>query len=317
MADGAIHLNNKSLLEKADLALSDLLTGGGLLVEQQAVRFIRILIDRSKILGLATVVPMSAPKVSIPKIRFGSRIMRPAHEATALAVADRAKVDLSKIELDAKEVKAEVDLNNSVLEDSIEKDALRQTIMQMMGQAISRDIDELVIQGDTTSSDDYLALFDGMLAKATSNIVNAGGSSLNKTILRDMIKTMPSPYLGDKAAMRFMTAMDAELDYRDSISDRQTGIGDAALQTDAAVGYSGIPVVDVPLFPENLGVGGDTTNVLLTNPKNIAIGIYRNIQFETDKDIRKGVLIIVARMRLAFNFYEETAVVKATNVSVG
>lgn len=317
MADGGFHLDNKSLLEKADLALSDLLSGGGLLVEAQAQKFIRILIDRSKVLGLATVVPMSAPKISIPKIRFGSRIMRPAQEATALAVADRAKVDLSKIELDAKEVKAEVDLNNSVLEDSIERDTLRQTIMQMMGQAISRDIDELVIQGDTSSTDPYLALFDGLLAKATSNIVNAGGSSLNKTILRDMIKTMPSPYLGNKQAMRFMTSMDAELDYRDSISDRQTGIGDAALQTDVAVGYSGIPVVDIPLFPETLGVGGDETNVLLTDPKNIAIGIWRNIRFETDKDIRKGVLIIVASMRLAFNFYEETAVVKATNVSVG
>jgi len=315
MADGA-HMDNRSLLQKADLALADLLTGGGLLVPAQAQRFIRILIEESKILGMATVKPMRSPKELIEKIRFGSRIMRAAQENTALAAADRSKPDLSKVELDAKECKAEVDLNNSVLEDSIERDELRQTIMQLMGEAISRDIEELVVRGDTASADPYLALFDGLLKAATSNVVNAGAVTTTKSVFRDMLKTMPTAFLRNRQMMRFFTSNDSEIDYRDSISDRATAAGDNALSSAAPVGYSGIPVVDVPLFPENLGGGLNQTNIILTDPKNINVGVWRQIRIETDKDIRKGVLIIVATMRLDFKYAEETAVVKATAVKV-
>jgi hypothetical protein len=314
MADGAILLDNQTLLQKADLALSDLLTGGGLLVPAQAQRFIRILIDESRIMKMATVTPMKAPKQLIEKIRFGSRILRPGVEATALPEADRAKPDLTKVELDAKEVKAEVHLNNSVLEDSIERDELRQTIMTLMGEAISRDLDELFVQGDTTSADPYLALLDGMLKAATSNLVNMSDTPANKSVWRDMLKTMPSHFVRNKSMLRFFTSIGAELDYRDSISDRATAAGDDALKNSAPVGWAGIPIVDVPLFPENLGIGTNQANAILTDPKNLNIGIWRQIRFETDKNISRGVLMIVATMRVDFKYIEETAVVKATGI---
>lgn len=316
MADGAIYMDNKTILHKADLALATLQTDGGYLLPVQSQKFIRILIDESKVMKLATVTAMKAPKQPINKIRFASRILRPGQEATQLPEADRAKPDLSDLELDAKLFKAEVHLSNEVLEDSIERDELRQTIMQLMGEAISRDMEEIIIQGDTASTDAYLAQFDGLLKQVTSNIVNAGGATPNKTIWRDMLKTMPSPFLRNKRMMRFFTSTDAEIEYRDSISDRMTGSGDRALETDAPVGYSGIPVVDVSLFPENLGVGGNETAAVLTDPRNINVGIWRNIRFETDKNISKGVVIIVATMRFDMKLIEETAAVKAIGISV-
>lgn len=316
MADGGIYLDNKTILHKADLALSTLQSDGGYLLPVQSAKFIRILIDESKIMKLATVTPMKAPKQPINKIRFASRILRPGQEATQLAEADRAKPDLTALELDAKLFKAEVHLSNEVLEDSIERDELRQTIMQLMGEAISRDMDEIIVQGDTSSGDAYLAQFDGLLKQVTSNIVNAGGQSPNKTIWRDMLKTMPSAFLRNKRLMRYFTSVDAEIMYRDSISDRQTNSGDNALNSDAPCGYSGIPVVDVPLFPENLGLGGDETAAVLTDPKNINVGVWRNIRFETDKNISKGVVIIVATMRFDMKLIEETAAVKAVEIAV-
>ena len=93
--------DNRSLLEKADLALADLTTGGGLLLPAQAQKFMRLLIKQSVLLQMVTVVPMAAPKQELPKIKFGSRILRPGQEATALTQAQRAKPDLSKVELDA------------------------------------------------------------------------------------------------------------------------------------------------------------------------------------------------------------------------
>ena len=128
--------------------------------------------------------------------------------------------------------------------------------------------------------------------------------------------SMPSEFQRNRKQLRYMTSVDSEIDYRDSLAERATVVGDKFLEQDAPVAYSGIPIMDVPLFPENLGPGGDTTNILLTDPKNVNIGIWRNIRIETDKDISSGVLIIVATLRFDVKYAEETAVVKAINVAV-
>lgn len=308
--------DNRTILEKADLALADLTAGGGLLQPAQAQKFIRILIQESVVLKMSTVVPMRSQKQLIEKIRFGGRILRAGSEATALAAGDRVKPDLGSVELDAQLFKAEVRLNNEVLEDSIERGALRQTIMQLMGESISRDMDEVIVQGDTASADPFLAKLDGVLKQVTSNVVDAAGAPTIKSTFRDMLKSMPSEFQRNRKQLRYMTSVDSEIDYRDSLAERATVVGDKFLEQDAPVAYSGIPIMDVPLFPENLGPGGDTTNILLTDPKNVNIGIWRNIRIETDKDISAGVLIIVATLRFDVKYAEETAVVKAINVAV-
>jgi hypothetical protein len=309
-------LDNRTILEKADLALADLTAGGGMLQPAQAQKFIRILIAESVILKQGTVVPMKSPKQLIEKIRFAGRILRPGSEATALPPADRVKPDLGKVELDAQLFKAEVRLNNEVLEDSIERGALRQTIMQLIGEAIARDMDEVIISGNKASADPFLAKLDGILKQATSNVVDAALQTTNKSIFRDMMKSIPSEFLRNKKEMRFFTSVDSEIDYRDSLAERATVVSDEYLLKDVPASYSGVPVVDVPLFPENLGTGSNCTNVLLVDPKNVNIGVWRNIRIETDKDISEGVLIIVATLRFDVKYAEETASCKAINVRV-
>jgi hypothetical protein len=71
--------------------------------------------------------------------------------------------DFVLVELDAQRFKAEVRLNNEVLADSIERGQLRQTIMQLMAEAIALDVDEVIIQGDTTGTDSFLAKPNGIL----------------------------------------------------------------------------------------------------------------------------------------------------------
>jgi hypothetical protein len=311
---------NRSILEKAELALSDIAGSNGILQTAQAQRFIRLLVKESKLMSMATVSPLRAPKQLVNKTRFTSRVLRRGQEATALAEGDVSKPSFTNVEHDAQLFKAEVRITDEVLEDNIEGDQLRQTVMSTLAERMSFDMDDLIVNSDTTSLVDELAAFNGLLALATSNVVNAGTVTLNKGILRDMLKTMPSEWLRNKGAMRFLTSVDAEIDYRDSLTDRMTPIGDQALSAvgseTAVVGYSGVPVLDVPAFPENLGGGTNTTNVILTDPKNIDVGIWRQIKIETDKDIRAGVLIVVASLRFDALYQEELAVVKATNVQV-
>jgi len=310
------YMNNRTILEKADLALADLTAGGGILKPAQAQKFMRLLIKDSVLMKLATVIPMASPKQQISKIKFGSRILRPGQEAVALTAADRVRPDLSQVELDAKLFKAEVRLSDEVLEDSIERGELRQTIMEMMSEAISRDMEEILINGDTASADTFLAVMDGVIKQATSNVVDAAGAPISKDLLSDMLKTLPSEHLRDKKSMRFLTSVDADLDYRNSLAERATAVGDKFLEGDTPVLYSGVPLQSIPLFPENLGAGNDQTVVLLCNPKNIHVGIWRQIRVESARDISEGTLKIVATLRFDVRFAEEPGTAKSIQVQL-
>lgn len=308
-------LENRTILEKADLALSDLLSGGEL-VPAQAEKFMRLLILESVLLGQMTIRPMAAQTSRIEKIRFGSRVLRAGQEATALSEGDRVKPDLSKVELSAKLFKAQCNLNDETLEDNIEQGSLRQTIMELLGEAVSRDVEDITVNGNTGSADTFLAQFNGMLAAATSNTVGPVAGPITSTVLKNMLKAMPKEFIRNKRKLRFLTSVDAETDYRHTLGTRDTVAGDRFLLEDAPVMYSGVPIEDVPLFPENLGGGTNETNVVLTDPKNLLLGIWRKIRMETDKDIEAGVLKVVVTMRMDFKYIHEPAVVKATGVTV-
>lgn len=305
---------NRTLLEKADLAIADLTTGGGILKPAQAQRFMRLLIKQSTLMPLCTVVPMGAPKQQISKIRLGQRVLRPGQEATPLPAAQRVSPELSAVELDGKLVKGEVRLSDEVLDDNIERADLRQTILQLMAEAIARDMEELIILGDTTSADPYLALLDGVLKQAQSHVVDAGGAPLTQDVLLDLLTTIPSEHLRDKKALRLFTSVDAELRYRNRLATRNTVAGDRFLEEDVPVIYSGVPLAPVPLFPENLGPAQTDTAVLLTHPKNIHVGIWRQIRIESARDISEGVVKTVATLRFDVKYADELAVAKAIAV---
>jgi HK97 family phage major capsid protein len=287
-----------------------------LLKPAQAQAFMRLLIKESVIMGMATVKPMRAPKELIEKIRFGSRVLRPGAEGVALPVTDRSKPDLSKVELDAKLFKAEVRLTDEVLEDSIERGDLQNTIMTILSEAVARDMDEVIINGDVGSPDLFLAQMDGIFAQIVTNTANFTDSVMTKTGLKAMVKLMPSEYLRDKRNMKILTSVDAETDYRDSIAARETVAGDKALIEESVALYNGYPIVPVPLFPENIGTSSHCTNAVLCNPKNINVGIWRNIKIESDRDISAGVLQIVASIRFDVKIAEQLACVKGYNIKV-
>ncbi len=308
-------ISNETLLQKADAALADLTTGGGLLQPAQAQKFLRILIDEAVFLKQATVVPMRSPKQRIEKIRFGSRILRNGHEATPLSSSDRAKPDLSKVELDAQLFKAEVRLSNELMEDSIERGTLTQTIMDLMGERIALDMDDVLINGDTASSDTFLATINGLLKSITSHVVDNADAKATRSLWRDMLKAMPSAFLRNKKTLRFLTSIHADIDYRDSLADRATAnIGDRFVEEDAPAMYSGVPVSPVPVFPDNIGTSNHCTDAVLMDPKNAQVGIWRDIKMETDKLVSEGVLIMVATLRFDLKLAEETAAVKGINI---
>ena len=308
--------SNRTILQKADLVVNDLLTDGGILPEAVAKMFIEQLIKEAVILPLATVPPMKSRQQRIDSFRFATRILRPGAEATALSEANRTKPDFYKSTLDVKLFKAEIRLNEEVLEDNIEGPNFQTSVIRSAGTAAARDVDEIIANGDTSliGTDPFLGQLDGIRKQATSNIVDASSATTNKTVLKNAIKGMPVEFLKDRLKMRYLTSIDSESDYRDSLADRATALGDQFLAEGVPAKYNGIPMVGVPVFLDNLGSPAKHTDMLLLDPKNINVGFWRKIRFETDRDISAGELIIVISLRFDVKFAFEPAVVKVTNV---
>jgi hypothetical protein len=301
---------NRSLIEKADLAISNLQSDGGYLENEQADRFIRLAIKESVLLSKITVTPMKNPISERSKIRFAGRVLQPGNSAQALALAQRSKPDLSTYTLTAQLFKAEVRIDDETMEDQIEREVFADTVLESLAAAVSRDVEWIAIQGDTASATATLAVLDGFVKQATTNQVNASSANLTKTILKDMLKTLPTEF-AKIPTLEYFTVADAQTDFIDSMGDRATMLGDNSILRDGVPYYRSMPINAVPEWNDT----GSATGVLQTNPKNMVVGFHRKIRFERDRDVSAGVNIIVASLRFDAKFQEETAVSEAINVA--
>jgi HK97 family phage major capsid protein len=303
--------NHRSIIEKADIAVANLISTGGYLNPMQSNTFIRMMIDQPTLLNVIRVVPMNAPTMELNKIGFASRILHAAPTSgTALDSGDRSSPTTDKVSLLTKEIIAEVHIPYDVLEDNIERGSLENTIMAMIAERASLDLEELIILGDTDSADTYLALVDGILVQAQSHIVDyvdGGGALVTKDIFKHGIKTMPNKYLRNRASMRFFVSPDVETEYADTLAARQTPLGDNRVQVWTPNSAFGVPVVGAALMPDS--------QYIFTYPQNCILGVQRSIQIETDRDIRTREIIIVLTMRIDVKFEEEDAVVKALGLT--
>lgn len=302
--------SSRDIIAKADLAVSNLIADGGYLNAEQADKFIDIVIDQPTLIQTVRSVRMNSPKRKIEKIGFGNRILRAAPASgTALTDNLRARPDLGMIELETKEIIAEVWIPYDVLEDNIERGGLEDTIMQKIAQRTSLDLEELIILGDTNSSDSYLALTDGVIELTpTSNVVDASAiTDISKTLFKAGIQYMPTKYLRNVSMMRYYTSHHVETEYRDSLVDRTTALGDEKITGRTPCFAYGVPLAPCALMPNN--------KVVLTYPDNIVWGVQRDIMIETDKDIRRRVLIIVLTIRCDVKLEQPDACVVVENFS--
>ncbi len=320
--------SNASLLRKADLAIEDLRQNGGELNPEQGASFIRKMIKQPTLIRRCRVIEMTAPKRKINKIGFGKRILRKATSAVALTPQQRSKPTTEQIELNTKEQIAEVRLPYDVLEDNIERaqaannessntgpGGLRQTILDLIAERAALDTEELGLLADTDyvnaadqDDEDFLSQGDGWLkiANEDGNAVDIADATITKDVFKRGLKAMPVQYQRNKPSINHFISVNQETEYRDTLADRGTGLGDNMVQGSAPVYAFGSPVTPVHLMPEDVG--------LFTDPLNLIFGIQRQVSMEFDKDITARVYIIVLTMRVDFQIEEAEATVAYENI---
>ena len=315
-------LTNQELAKRADLVLADLNANGGLLLPEQANTFIDIVMEQPTILRQVRQIRMNAPERKINKIGFASRILKAAPQGSTpyqqdnainnryLAAADRSEPTTSQIQLQTKEVIAEVRIPYEVLEDNIEGESFESHIMRLIGERAAIDFEEFALFADTGSGDAFLALQDGFLKRMTSHVVNNLSAGVGPALFEAGMLAMPQKYLRNVAAMKHIVSVANTIKYRSKVAERATGYGDAMLTGAAPIYAYGVPVESAPM----LAAQGTGNQGIFTYPQNLIFGIQRQIQVETDKDIRSREIIIVLTARVALQIEDELATVKYTNI---
>lgn len=307
-------------LARADIAISNLVSDGGLLQPEQSKQFIDMILDEPTMLPQARVIRMGAPEVWINRMGFGSRILRAARTTGSaqddgdnnryMRAADRSKVTTSQIQLTSSEVIAEVRIPYEVLEDNIEGQSMEAHIMRLIAQQVALDLEEWALWADTASGDAYLALQNGWLKRATSHVADNLGNGVDPDLFVNALLALPQKYLRYLPQMRGFISVANTIRYRQKVSARQTGYGDSAMQNTIPLFASGLQLEGAPMLAADaIGATG-----LVTFPKNLVFGIRRDITVETDKDIRSREYIIVVTLRAGLQIDDADAVVKLENI---
>ena len=84
--------DSRRIIEKADLAVGQMVTDGGYLNPEQSDSFYRKLIDEPTLISRVRTVQMNSPKMNIDTIGFGSRILRAAPSSGTALASDRKSV---------------------------------------------------------------------------------------------------------------------------------------------------------------------------------------------------------------------------------
>ena len=270
---------------------------GGLLNPEQSARFLDYMFDATVIGKVARTVRMKSDTAEIDRMSVGEKLMKLATEGDDTA-ANNA-VTFSKISLTTKKLRMDWELSTESLEDNIEGADLEDHIARLMATQAGNDIEDVILNGDASTSDALYKSFDGVVkkAKASGRVVDASGATVSREVFNKALKAMPRKYKQRRGDLRFLAGSNLIQDflYANSIGTNQTIPQDIASGVirgatpglGGPAGYVapfafGIPIVEVPMLKEAQdgtysGETGDHGDIHLTFPNNVVIGIKRDV----------------------------------------
>jgi len=267
---------------------------GGLLNPEQSARFLDYMFDATVIGKVARTVRMKSDTAEIDRMSVGEKLMKLATEGDNDGA--NSAVTFSKISLTTKKLRMDWELSTESLEDNIEGADLEDHIARLMATQAGNDIEDVILNGDTSLSTDALyKSFDGVVkkAKASGRVVDAAGANVSREVFNKALKAMPRKYKQRRGDLRFLAGSNLIQDflYANSIGTNQTipqDIASSVIRGGVAplggpAGYVapfafGIPIVEVPLLNEtqtgsHSGASGSHGDIHLSFPNNVVIGI--------------------------------------------
>jgi len=327
-----IKLPLKQLMSKS--AVDQTSMPNSVMNRQQADRFIDLLVDETVLMKEVRVVRIDHQKGEINKLDLGQIVTEGAHttsRATTHVPTERVLV------YDTEKYRSGFDLKTDFTEDNLEKSGIRNRLLTMFSKRMAIDTELAAIQGDETIStgdgqtaeNNLLGVNNGFQT-ILENIVpaaqqiDAGGAAPSKRLYYDMKRAVPSRYRAAKPDYTWVAPSGPADKWSLDISDRETGMGDSAmgfnnLKSRRQPGPWGIPMLEVPLMPEDLTygtAGSDGSSIWFTPLNNLVYFVQRDITIEWDRQPRQDMWEVTIHFRVDFQVENGDLVVMANNVAM-
>ena len=299
-------------------------TPGGVLLPEQARRFIDYVWDATVLAQDGRRVTMRANTMELDKVNVGERVIRAAAQASYDYTNTGAT--FTKVELTTKKIRLDWEVATEALEDNIEGGALEDHLVRLMTNAFANDIEDLAINGDG-STGDFLSIMEGFVFKATDTGSAAHESLVeitngwNTNVMQDIILAMPRKYRALKNNLKFYAGTDAFQSIvkhngtlADAIAEAFSSVPAGTPQNRQAyldgVGQTfggarttrvlGIDVQEVPYYPAGY--------VDLTFPQNRVWGFQRDITVNREYRPKKDTVEYTVFVRFGIQWEEQDAV---------
>jgi len=325
-------LSQEEMLKLIDRALKGGIVdvdalGEAVLQPAKLTRFVRKMQEKTVILPEARYMLMEAQIVHIDRISFTGRVLDSGDDAggvhRTLSESDYAKPTTAINKLTAHEFQAIVSIQDKALRRNIEKENFEETLIDLLGEAVGRDMEEFALFADTDMSyaqDHVLSKSNGWIKQAANAIYGGDKSDFDPTLatypenmFNAMLGGMPKEYLTDIGAWRYWVNWDVENAYRDLLKARGTSLGDSVYTTNQKLAYKGIPIERVPMIEraktEILGGPGDVA--MLGYPNNHVWGVFHKVTIEREREAKKRQTDFILTLEVDAGYEDENAVIVA------
>ena len=187
-------------------------TPGGILLPEQARRFIDYVWDATVLAKDGRRVTMRANTMELEKVNVGERVIRAAAQASNDYT--NAGATFTKVELTTKKIRLDWEVSTEALEDNIEGGALEDHLVRLMTNAFANDIEDLAINGDG-STGAFLSIMEGFVHKVENDgdaheaLVTVTDDNWTTEVMQDIILAMPRKYRALKQNLKFYAGTDA------------------------------------------------------------------------------------------------------------
>jgi len=300
--------NLDQMIQKAMKALTVPDLGSSRLEPAQAAEFVRIVEKESVLLGAARRLDLQRDRRNIDRTGFAGRLLQePADEGEDFT--DRKDPSFYTNELVAQKARGAVRISDEALAENIEQEAFEDTLLDMIAERASIDLEELLLAGGTDSDDAFLELVDGWLVEAGNSL---DAEDFDESDIEDVFDTMllavDDKYLRDLTDWRFWCTWAHANAYRDTLRARETALGDTAQTGAEPLFFKGIRVQPVPVMPEGRALFGHVDNTVY--------GIRTDVEIEPERRASYDAWDFHVRVRADAHYEDENAAVAADGIDV-
>ena len=311
---------------------TDMETGKAVLNVEQLGYFLREATLDNTILRDADFKLMKSFKKHLNRVGINGRVLTNGYDVNGETDPEipAADVDFGANELDVKKLKAMCEIEDDEKEDNMTQAQFEQTLLQMMGERTGEDLEYWALFADSEvarSDDPLLNTNDGWLKKCANHISSRSIAPSNgmfdiedgpEAMFDAMIKALPPRFRKNRRMLKFYVPFEVEDAYRNILINRGTGLGDSAQIGFNALSYKGIPIEHCSTLDDEDGRGmlGNRVCSMLTNPKNLAYGIWKNLSVEPERIAKNELTRYWFRIRGDVDYYfRNGAVVSVMNSS--